>query len=99
MKRKCKLSSVHKSISLVVMFFWLISCAGPSLKRTEVDETIDLSGRWNDTDSRLVSEEMIEDCLNRQWLQNFQAKNQGLKLQLTVSEIFKNMLRYCLKLQ
>ncbi len=54
MKRKCKLSSFHKSIALVAMIFLLISCAGPSVKRTEVDETIDLSGRWNDTDSRLV---------------------------------------------
>ena len=74
MKGKCKLSSFHKSMSLVVMIFLLISCAGPSVKRTEVDETIDLSGRWNDTDSRLVSEEMIEDCLNRPWLQSYQRR-------------------------
>ena len=59
------------------MIFLLISCAGPSVRRTEVDETIDLSGRWNDTDSRLVSEEMIEDCLNRPWLQSYQGKHQG----------------------
>jgi hypothetical protein len=30
-------------------------------------ETLDLSGRWNDTDSRLVSEEMIADCVSRPW--------------------------------
>ncbi len=77
MKRKCKLSSVHKIISLLAMIFLLISCAGPSVKRTEVDETIDLSGRWNDTDSRLVSEEMIEDCLNRPWLQSYQVEESG----------------------
>jgi len=77
MKRRCKLNSFQKSISLVAMIFLLIACAGPSVKRTEVDETIDLSGRWNDTDSRLVSEEMIEDCLNRPWLQSYQVKNQG----------------------
>ena len=77
MKLKCKFLSLSKSMSLMVMILLLISCAGPSVKRTEVDETIDLSGRWNDTDSRLVSEEMIEDCLNRPWLQNYQANNQG----------------------
>jgi PBP1b-binding outer membrane lipoprotein LpoB len=27
----------------------------------------DLSGRWNDTDSRLVSNEMIGDCLSAPW--------------------------------
>jgi hypothetical protein len=34
----------------------------------------DLSGDWNDTDSRLVSEEMIRDALSRPWLQSFTAK-------------------------
>ena len=77
MKRRCKLSSFHKSIALVAMIFLLISCAGPSVKRTEVDETIDLSGRWNDTDSRLVAEEMILDCLERPWLERYQTSNPG----------------------
>ena len=36
--------------------------------RVEADTTIDLSGRWNDTDSRLVAEEMIADCLGRPWI-------------------------------
>jgi uncharacterized protein (TIGR02722 family) len=34
----------------------------------ETDEVIDLSGRWNDTDSRMVSETMVKDCLNHPWL-------------------------------
>ena len=38
------------------------------VKRIEETETIDLSGRWNDTDSRLVAEEMIQDVLSREWL-------------------------------
>lgn len=43
---------------------------GSSTKVTRVasDTTIDLSGRWNDADSRMVSEEMIQDCLNRPWI-------------------------------
>ena len=36
--------------------------------RVDEGEQIDLSGRWNDSDSRLVSEEMIRDCLNHPWL-------------------------------
>jgi uncharacterized protein (TIGR02722 family) len=36
--------------------------------RVEPEEVIDLSGKWNATDSRLVSEEMIVDCLNHPWL-------------------------------
>jgi uncharacterized protein (TIGR02722 family) len=34
----------------------------------ETDEVTDLSGRWNDTDSRMVSETMVRDCLNHPWL-------------------------------
>jgi len=29
---------------------------------------MDLSGRWNDTDSRLVADEMIKDALNQRWI-------------------------------
>jgi len=41
---------------------------------TRVDESsvIDLSGRWNDTDSRLVAEEMVSDMLARPWLEEFE---------------------------
>jgi uncharacterized protein (TIGR02722 family) len=40
---------------------------GKQVTRIDPDETVDLSGRWNDTDSRLVSEEMIADCMSRPW--------------------------------
>jgi uncharacterized protein (TIGR02722 family) len=42
-------------------------------KVTRVDDKqqIDLSGRWNDTDSRLVSEEMVKDGLARVWLTDY----------------------------
>lgn len=53
-----------------------VGCAG-SVKRVETTEIIDLSGRWNDTDSRLVSEEMIKDCLNRPWIQRFIDRHSG----------------------
>ncbi|MBI5629487.1 MAG: penicillin-binding protein activator LpoB [Elusimicrobia bacterium] len=43
-------------------------CASTSVQRMDVGEVKDISGRWNDTDSRLVAEEMIRDCLARPWL-------------------------------
>lgn len=56
----------------------LTSCAtAPTVERKEVDTTIDLSGRWNDADSRMVSEEMIQDCLNRPWLERYKVKHGG----------------------
>ena len=66
-------------ISLFLFFgFMIAACAsGPEVKRKEVDETIDLSGRWNDTDSRMVAEEMIKDCLGRPWITKFSQKHGG----------------------
>ena len=39
------------------------SCAR-TVSRIDPGESIDLSGRWNDTDSRQVAEKMIQDLLN-----------------------------------
>ena len=47
-----------------------VGCA-TSVTRMDADEVKDLSGAWNDTDSRLVSEEMIQDVLSRSWLQQY----------------------------
>lgn len=66
-----------KKMAVLVIIFWVTACAGPSVKRTEVEETIDLSGKWNDTDSRLVAEEMILDCLERPWLQRYEVSHPG----------------------
>jgi len=67
----------HKKLTVLVLVFLVTACAGPVVKRTEVDKTIDLSGRWNDTDSRMVAEEMILDCLERPWLQRYEARHSG----------------------
>ncbi len=61
-------------VSLVFFVgFLILSCATPSrtVQRTAADSQTDLSGRWNDTDSRLVAEEMIDDMLQRPWLNRF----------------------------
>jgi uncharacterized protein (TIGR02722 family) len=44
-----------------------MSACGTSVQRMDAGEVKDVSGRWNDTDSRLVAEEMISDCLSRPW--------------------------------
>ena len=38
------------------------------VERIDPGTQTDLSGRWNDTDSRLVADEMITDSLGRVWL-------------------------------
>jgi len=50
-----------------------LSACGTSVKRMDANETVDVSGHWNDTDSRLVAQEMISDCLSRPWLSSAQS--------------------------
>ncbi len=59
---------------------------GKTVTRLDTDTVTDLSGKWNDTDSRLVAEEMISDCLTRVWLTDFAAA-QGAKPVVTVGTI------------
>jgi uncharacterized protein (TIGR02722 family) len=54
------------SILMIAGLVLLVSCA-KSVNRVATNSVIDLSGKWNDTDSRLVAKEMIEDCLARDW--------------------------------
>ena len=56
----------------------LVTACGTQVKRVDVDEAIDLSGAWNDTDSRMVSDEMITDMLDRPWIRNYSRKHNSL---------------------
>ncbi|GEJ56882.1 penicillin-binding protein activator LpoB [Anaeromyxobacter diazotrophicus] len=63
-----------RPLKLAATLFLCAGCATTQVRRMDVNEVKDLSGRWNDTDSRLVAEEMIEDSLTRPWLANAQAR-------------------------
>ncbi len=74
-------------VVLVVLALAAAACSSnPKVTRRDVDETIDLSGRWNDTDSRLVSEEMIRDALSRPWLGEHQGRT-GQKPRVIVGSV------------
>ena len=49
-------------------FIGLLWGCATSVERIAVNETVDLSGAWNDTDSRIVAEEMVADALSRPWI-------------------------------
>jgi penicillin-binding protein activator len=49
-------------------------CATTQVRRMNANEVVDLSGRWNDTDARLVAEEMIQDSISRPWLTSARAR-------------------------
>ena len=59
------------------------------VSRLPADQVTDLSGQWNDTDAKLVAQEMVTDCLAKIWLTDFIAAK-GKKPVVTVGTI-RNM--------
>jgi len=65
-------SRVGAAAVLAVVSMGMSGC-GHETKVTRVDSGVvtDLSGRWNDTDSRIVAEAMVKEALEYPWLGNF----------------------------
>lgn len=65
----------------------LAACSGnPKVDRIGADTTTDLSGDWNDTDSRLVAQAMIQQALSHPWVTDFNRAN-GHQPAVIVGEI------------
>ena len=60
-------------LALVPALALLPGC-GKTITREDVNTVRDLSGNWNDTDSRLTAEAMTVDALKAAWIDNFKAK-------------------------
>lgn len=59
------------SLGVVALSLALATGCATKVERIGVDTVKDLSGDWNDTDSRLVAEEMIKDVTTAPWLTRF----------------------------
>ncbi len=83
--RKSKLTF---SILILAMFILMVGCAGPTrtVQRVSADEVTDISGNWNDTDSKLVAQQMIQDLTYRSWLNEF-SMQEGRKPVIIVGTI------------
>ena len=62
------------AVALAALFA-LSGCKSKDVERVAADEVIDLSGRWNDSDSQLVSKAMIEDLSSRPWVEAYVAQH------------------------
>ncbi len=84
---------MKKTLTAIVMClivgFTTSSCRH-RVERVDTDEQIDLSGRWNDTDSRLVAEEMVSQVLSGDWIANHQRTHSGQKPVVIVGLVYNN---------
>jgi uncharacterized protein (TIGR02722 family) len=69
------LRATTRLAGLLMLTLVLAGC-GKKVTRVSANSTTDLSGRWNDTDSRLVAEEMLRDCLSAGWYNVYASQNE-----------------------
>ncbi len=66
----------ERFVSVFILAVLLFGCSSSrQVSRIDTKEVIDLSGKWNDTDSRLTAETMVTDVLGRPWLTDFLTEN------------------------
>jgi uncharacterized protein (TIGR02722 family) len=56
-----------KKLLLLALLLPIIAACSTKVVRMEVEQQKDLSGQWNDTDSRMVAETMIQESLVAPW--------------------------------
>jgi len=47
-----------------------------TVSRVDTDSTMDISGKWNDADSRMTAETLTDQILGELWLNQFKKENQ-----------------------
>ncbi len=65
------------------------ACGIKRVSRVDPNSVTDLSGAWNDTDSRLVANELIGQSLSANWTRDWAAANAGQSPTIIVGE-FRN---------
>jgi uncharacterized protein (TIGR02722 family) len=69
---------IRRSFAALAVAVVVVGCSqGTQVTRLEPETVIDLSGFWNDTDSRLVAEALIDDAMNFPWARRFMQQNNG----------------------
>jgi len=71
------MKKIFFAAALIIFILSMSACTlRPEVSRVEIDKQVDLSGYWNDTDSRLVAEEMMKEAISYPWVKEFRA-NKG----------------------
>ena len=64
-------------LTLTLLATMTLGCNNKRVARIEPTSVTDLSGRWNDADSRLVANELIGQSLNAPWMKRYSESHGG----------------------
>ncbi len=67
------------TIAVAAITLTFVSSCSRTVTRVDPTEQIDISGNWNNTDSRQVAEEMTTTILNAHWLTDHLSEKAGKK--------------------
>lgn len=83
----------HRTIAVLAAACAAACATGTKVQRLDAATVTDVSGRWNDTDSRLVAEEMIQDSLSRPWIAEAQQRR-GAPPTVVVQQVRNNSMEH-----
>jgi penicillin-binding protein activator len=86
--KKMQINKIMTIAAIAVSGMVITSCSR-QVTRVSTDQAIDVSGNWNNTDSRLVAEEMTQTILGGKWLSTHLEDKQG-KRPVVVVGVVKN---------
>lgn len=64
-------------IAIVLITLIAVGCKTPNVQRMDETSVTDLSGRWNETDSRLTAEEITAELMQHAWYNTYTSQNNG----------------------
>ncbi|NHA05272.1 penicillin-binding protein activator LpoB [Mucilaginibacter sp. HC2] len=65
------------AIAALAVSGMLVASCSRQVTRVSTDETIDISGNWNNSDSRLVAADLTDKILNAAWINTHLEEHQG----------------------
>ncbi len=83
-----QLRQIMTIAAIAVSGITITSCSR-QVTRVSTDQSIDISGNWNNTDSRLVAEEMTQTILGEKWISTHLEEKQG-KRPVVIVGVVKN---------
>lgn len=73
--------------ALIAAALVVTGCSIKRVQRVDAESVTDLSGNWNDTDSRLVANELITQSLAGTWSRDWAAANGGNPPTVIIGEV------------